>query len=264
MSRELDRMLRRVRSRSLPESVLDGALEREIGRLIDEPEAQGNRVATAEPALDRFFHDLDAATWEAHRRHAEGRFVEALAALHRADAVLAVLRRLEHASAERAEVERERRRLVAALGLAPFLGLPTLRIVDRLLARSGALIPAGEPQKALVMVRLARRLLARLALMEPAREGDLERRLERLSRQIEAGPASARLDRVRDLAHEGYGRLAARLADELEVELDGWRTANRLPGSGDRWRRSVIRDLADTEGMADALARRLATAAGET
>ncbi len=247
-------MLHRVLAGSLPESLLESAIGDELNRLLNEPESAAERRA----GLRRSAEATASALEGARRALSERRFAAAIAALHQAAAAIAARRCLEQALADRGAVAAERERWVRELDLAPVLGLPAWRIVDRLLALSAVLLAAQEPQRASAVTRLCRQLLARLTKHRAEPDASLEKRLEGLRQLFAAsgGGDGARLDRAEDLARQGYANLAARLADELEVEIAGWRAAARAAGA-ERWRVRMTAELAAIASEAKSLAGRI-------
>lgn len=167
------------------------------------------------------------------------------------DTALKELRRFQAAIRCYRDVEGKWVHLRDELALHHLEELPTLRIPRRLLDLSKTFLEDRRPRESAVTSRICQKVLGRLEDRGPSVK-DLSIRLKELRHCLaETGvsgePRMAELERL-----VGVGRceLVSRLADDLEIELCGWRAqARRGRGRAN----SLVREMREVSRLADSV-----------
>lgn len=257
------RLLWRFRLGGCEAGSLAAAMEAEINAQVNDRE--GLREYDVD-ALRRWgakpLAAVDETLVEAVRKIRRHEFESAAGELRHGAALLSTLRSLAAAMEALESSRAQKRRLIERFGLDPFLNLPLMRILERLMKRIVTLMAEEEFHKALFIAELVQRMVTRFEVRRPERAPHLLRRLERIGHEVPAADqpemAAAGLVVLRRLAEDGYTDLAERLTEELEVEFLGWRTLRLRDGSGAAARiEQVTRDLEAVAQRAHQLDTRL-------
>jgi hypothetical protein len=210
----LRKYLRRHRDGALPDWSMREVLERELNRLVSDHSALRPEMDELRRVAPERLTGFDAASDRALQWLGEGRFDRALQEIQEAERELAELRLC-------VSVAVEWRRTSAALAgleelLSPELAAQaTVRVLQRLRNLVRSLLDQGETRKARFVVLLLADQIGNLLTRRP---GDLKAGFERMLGRLETQAGMA-VERIRKLNHEGYHRLAERLAEDLAVEL---------------------------------------------
>jgi hypothetical protein len=225
----LRKSLRRHRDGALPDWSLRNILQRELNRLVSDHSALRPEMDELRRVAPGRLTGFDTASDRALQWLGECRFDLALREIQEAERDLAELRLC-------LTVAVDWRRTSATLAgleelLSPELAAQaTVRVLQRLRHLARSLLDHGETRKARFVVLLLADQTGRLLARRPE---DLKAGFERMLGRLETQAGMA-VDHIRKLNHEGYHRLAERLAEDLEVELsmtDRARRASTVGGS---------------------------------
>jgi hypothetical protein len=178
-------------------------------------------------------------------------FVGAYDQIRHADAALEEVRRFQSAIRSYREVEGKWAHLRDELALHHLEELPTLRIPRRLLDLSKTFLEDQRPRESAVTSRICQKVLGRLEGRGPSVK-DLSIRLKKLRHCLAETRVSGepRMTELERLVGVGRCELVSRLADDLEIELCGWRAqARRGRGRAN----SLVREMREVSRLADSV-----------
>lgn len=178
-------------------------------------------------------------------------FVGAHDQVKHTDAALKELRRFQSAIRCYRDVEDKWVHLRDELALHHLEELPTLRIPRRLLDLSKTFLEDRRPRESAVTSRICQKVLGRLEERGPSVK-DLSIRLKELRHGLaETGVSGEpRMTELERLVGLGRCELVSRLADDLEIELCGWRAqAQRGRGRAN----SLVREMREVSRLADSV-----------